>query len=83
VSDKQKLRMEALRELALAHAQGMAQLVPDSRERAIALTKVEEASFFANAAIARHGLPQEHSVNVPVEDTIHNEVHVNNNQKEQ
>jgi len=29
------------------------QVAPDSRERSLALTKIEEAVFWANAAIAR------------------------------
>ena len=28
---------------------------PDSREKSLAVTKIEEAVFWANAAIARHG----------------------------
>lgn len=42
-----------------AKAKGLAAFieknVPDSRERALALTKVEEAVMWANAGIARHG----------------------------
>ena len=34
--------------------------VPDGREKAIALTKIEEVSFWANAGLAReHGHPYE------------------------
>ncbi len=44
-----KLRDEAK---AFAHLIGN---VPDSREKSLALTKLEEAVFWANAAIARHG----------------------------
>ena len=29
-------------------------LVPDSREKSLTLTKIEEAMFWANAALARH-----------------------------
>jgi hypothetical protein len=30
-------------------------VVPEGREKAIAITKLEEATFWANAGIARHG----------------------------
>lgn len=32
-------------------------MCPDSREKSTALTKLEECVMHANAAIARHGLP--------------------------
>lgn len=32
--------------------------VPDSREKSIALTKLEEALMWANAGIARHGVAE-------------------------
>lgn len=34
-------------------------LCPDSREKSLALTKVEEAMFWASAAIARHDTNKE------------------------
>lgn len=45
---------EAVREGVKAVAHVMADLLPNCRERSIALTKLEEAMFAANAAIARH-----------------------------
>lgn len=44
-----KLRSEA-KKLALL----LVENCPDSRERSLALTKLEEAVFWANASIARH-----------------------------
>jgi hypothetical protein len=40
--------------------QGLAALVDDAckdgREKAVAMTKIEEAMFWANASVARHGV---------------------------
>ena len=44
-----------LRDKTLALALAFDEAAPISRERAIAITKLEEASFWINAAIARHG----------------------------
>lgn len=52
--DGQPLKYEALRGSGLFMAKGIIALAPDSRERSIALTKVEEAVMWANAAIARN-----------------------------
>jgi len=41
------------RQCAKELAQTFVELVPDGREKALALTKLEEALFWANAAIAR------------------------------
>jgi hypothetical protein len=46
-------RYAALRAEAYSLACQIAELTPPGRERALALTKLEEAVFFANAAIAR------------------------------
>lgn len=41
---------EAYRQLAIL----VAQTTPDSREKALAMTNLEQSSMWANAAIARH-----------------------------
>lgn len=46
---------EAVRTAARTMAVRVLQVAPDSRERALALTKIEEAMMWANAAIAREG----------------------------
>lgn len=47
-------RFHAIRQEALNFARLIAQTTPESREQSLALTKLEEAVMFANAAIARH-----------------------------
>ena len=44
---------EDVRDACLQLAQYIDQEVPDSREKTLAITKLEEAMFWANAAIAR------------------------------
>lgn len=46
-------RYERIRAAALAFADLIAELAPPSREQALALTNLEEAVMWANAAIAR------------------------------
>lgn len=46
-------KYEALRAKAKEMATAIADLCPDSRERATALTRLEESVMWANAAIAR------------------------------
>ena len=46
---------EANRGLLLGAAYQLVRRCPESRETSLALTKLEEAMFWANAAIARHG----------------------------
>jgi len=45
----------ALRDRAKDLAYLIVELCPDSRERSLALTHLEDAIFDANASIARHG----------------------------
>jgi hypothetical protein len=50
----QAARYEELRELAKGLAASYLEHCPESRERSLALTKLEEAVMWANAAIARN-----------------------------
>ena len=43
-----------IREMAKAFAEVIDSLCPDSREKSLAMTKLEEAGMWANAAIARN-----------------------------
>jgi hypothetical protein len=52
--DDQPERYTAIRELAKHFATGVMDMVPPGREQALALTKIEEACFWANASIARN-----------------------------
>ena len=47
-------RHQAIRAQAGSLAKGVVMLCPPSRERSLALTKLEEAVMWANAAIARN-----------------------------
>ena len=49
----QEQELENLREHALEFAEHVLDSVPHSRERSLAITKIEEAVFWANAGIAR------------------------------
>jgi len=53
--DGQPALYEQIREEAHVYALLIQQECPASREKSLALTKLEEAVFWANAAIARHG----------------------------
>ena len=46
-------RHQAIRDICKAAAKQIEELVPDSREKSLALTNLEQAMFWANAAIAR------------------------------
>lgn len=47
--------MEDVRGQGRALALAVLRVVPEGREQAVALTKIEEAVFWANAGIAREG----------------------------
>ena len=52
----QPKQYEELRAKAYEFANLILKEVPESREKALALTKIEEAVFWANAGIARRSL---------------------------
>lgn len=47
--------MAAVREAAKGLARAIAGRCPDSREKSLAMTKLEECAMWANASIARNG----------------------------
>ena len=53
-SNRQAETYEALRAIALNYARTIDQQCPDSREKSLALTHLEQAVMWANAAIARN-----------------------------
>lgn len=50
---------ERVRVLCYQLASDLAQLLPDSTERDKALDRVDEACMYGNAALARHGVPEQ------------------------
>lgn len=48
-----------IRELAKQFAAGIVQMCPSSREQSLAITKIQEATMCANAAIAINEKPEE------------------------
>jgi hypothetical protein len=53
VSEDAVTCLDAVRAAGRAMAVAVCQVAPEGRERALALTKIEEAVFWANAGIAR------------------------------
>lgn len=58
-TDAQKVTYELIRNEAKNLAGTILQECPQSRERSLAMTKVEEAVMWANSAIARNKKPQQ------------------------
>ena len=52
--DDQPKKYEEIRSIARDYAKVITDLCPDSGERSLALTKLEECVMWANASIARH-----------------------------
>ena len=52
--ENQAKRYETVRMFAKTYAMFLDKTCPDSRELSLALTKIEESVFWANAAIARN-----------------------------
>jgi hypothetical protein len=50
---KDLIKFESLRKMAKEYAELVNALCPDSREKSIAITKIEESNMWANASIAR------------------------------
>lgn len=50
----QPARYQQIRESALALAELINELCPDSREKSLAITSLEETTMWANASIARN-----------------------------
>lgn len=61
----QPVRYVQIRDAGRALAEVILTLAPTSREQSLALTKVEEAIFWTNAAIARNEHPQAPGTEVP------------------
>jgi hypothetical protein len=51
--ENQPEQYEMIRRIAYAYAVQLNNMCPDGREKALAMTKLEEVVFWANAAIAR------------------------------
>ena len=50
----QQIRYQSIREKGKSFARLIEELCPNSRERSLAMTKLEECVMWANAAIARN-----------------------------
>ena len=54
-TEGQKSQYEKIRGMAHDYAEYIQEVCPESRERSLALTKLEECVMWANASIARNG----------------------------
>ena len=50
----QPVKYEEIREIALNFATRLNELCPESREKSLAITHLEDAVMWANASVARH-----------------------------
>ena len=55
---EQPQKYSTIRANGLAFAEGLVAMCPESRELSLAITKLEECIFWANAAIARNEKPE-------------------------
>lgn len=54
-TDEERAKAKFVQEAALHLATLICEATQDSRERSLALTNLEQVTFWTNAAIARHG----------------------------
>lgn len=59
LDDQQQERYNDVRLYARSYVRVLCNVCPSSRELSLALTKLEEVVFWANAAIAREDVPEE------------------------
>ena len=59
-TDLKRLTHETLRTIGIAHAKAVIDILPAGREKSLALTALQEALMWANAAVAIAGGPQAH-----------------------
>jgi hypothetical protein len=62
---------QTVRESCFALADELNDLLPEGREKSLAVTNLEQVMMWANAAIARHGLRKESLAADPIDPTQH------------
>ena len=55
ISDDTKAKMNEIKYRAIMLVRSFDMLVPDSREKSLAITKLEESIMWANKGLSRHG----------------------------